>query len=159
MSGKNQIKNFAKVIESGYTKDLDDLTSSMITHIDEFVIDQKFQEGFPGHQLQKSTIKKKGNDKVGEDTGKLRRAATLFTNWSVWPSVLGTVRHAAVKKRHGLTAYANMVKTKIGGAVDYLALGSDDIVKIQGFVRERMTRKGYSGNFNIRVFEKDAGEE
>lgn len=159
MSGKNQTDNFGILIQKEMTKDLDALTSALATHIDEFVIDAKFREGFPGHSLTKRTIQRKGHNRVGEDTGALRKAATLFTNWSLWPSVLGTNRPASQKKRHGLTAYANMVKTKAGGTVDYLALTSNDKVNLQNFIKSKMQAKQYMGSFSVVIREKEAGEE
>lgn len=158
MSSKNEISNFGNVIQETLHKDLDELISALATHVDENVIDQKFQEGFPGHKLTERTIRKKGHNRVGEDTGALRRAATLWTNWSIWPTSLGNVRPAMVKKRHGLTAYANMVKTKIGGVVDYLAVEGDDVVKMQDFIRWKMKAKGYSGDFGLKIYEKAAEE-
>ncbi|NUM33410.1 MAG: hypothetical protein HUU50_02605 [Candidatus Brocadiae bacterium] len=138
--------------------DIDQLVSSLATHIDETVIDQKFQDGFPGHKLTPRTIKKKGHDRVGEDTGALRKAATLWTNWSIWPTTIGGHRPAMVKRRHGLTAYASMIKTKEGGPVDFLGIEPGDIVKMQGFIRAYMSKKGYKGEWKIRLQKKETGE-
>lgn len=143
--------NFEKVILAQLKTDMDELTGVLSTHIDENIIDRKFQGGFPGHKLAKRTIRKKGHERVGEDTGALRRAATSWKSWAMHPFEAGTVRKQLEKKKHKLTHYASALSTKIGGKVDFLELTAEDAVNMQGFVRGFLRSRKYAGDGSIKV--------
>lgn len=146
--------DFGQFILRQLGKDVNSIVSQLASFLDAQIIDRKFQEGFPGHELQQSTIRQKGHARVGEKTGALRRAATLWSNWSFYTFVPGKVRPAMMKQSRGLTAYADMVRTKIGGELDFLGLTTEDIVNYEGKIRQMFGQRGYGGDGKIRVIRK-----
>lgn len=149
---KNLIKD---LVNQTLQRDIDPIVSRLQTVIDNNVIDQKFQEGFPGHENTPSTIKKKGSNKVGTDTGKLREAATLWNNWTVYPfRESSTVRPLARKEKHGLTDYSDYVRTKVGGLLDFLALESKDIASLEIDIRKEFGKRQYKGTGIVKVIRK-----
>jgi hypothetical protein len=151
---KISIPQFDKIILNKLGSDVDQVVSELATFINENVIDRKWQENFPGHELSPATIKKKGNDRIGVKSGDLRRQATLWTTWSIFNFVPGGIRPAMIKKKHGLTAYSNMVKTNIGGELDFLGVDSKDITNIQSAIQRAFAKRNYKGSGQIRVMRK-----
>ncbi len=145
------ISNFSREIIKATENDANIVTQQLATFIDNQVIARKFDEGFPGHQLSQRTIKRKKSTKVGIETGALRRAATLFTNWSLFHHRAGMVYRAAVKKKYGLTWYAHMVRTRIGGELDFLGLSKEDLTNVENKIQALYRAKNYKGSGKVRI--------
>jgi len=148
-------EDFIKQVKRQLEKDTDEVVQQLVEFVDTAIISHKFDDGFPGHELQPTTIKKKGSNKVGVDTGALMRAATALNNWDVSTTVAGTQRFAARKQVFGLTAYSHYVRTKIGGQIDFLSITDEDIVKLQSKTKELFSRKKYTSSGRIRKIIKE----
>lgn len=148
-------EEFGKLLLKQLTKDTDQITQQLADFIDENVIRRKFEQGFPGHKLTPAYAKKKGSSKVGVNTGKLRAAATAFTNWQLYASTPGALKPALIKGKKGLTAYSEKVKTKIGGELDYLALNSQDLINVGNQARTLYARKNYQGSGKLKFVKRE----
>jgi len=146
--------DFDKILKDKLVKDTDQMISELATFINMNVIDRKWQEGFPGHTLQPKTIKRKGHNRIGENTGALRRAATLWTSWTIFPFSPGTFRPAFYKAKRGLTDYALAVRTKVGGDLDFLGVTSEDVVRIETGIKQIYAKKNYGGTGRIRMIRR-----
>ena len=148
-------EDFARQVKHQIEKDIDEITQRLADFTDNNIIAHKFEAGFPGHELQPTTIKKKGNDRVGIKSGALLRAATAFTTWSLYPASVGGQRPAAIKRKNGLTAYSNFVKTKIGGELDFLSITPEEITNLQSKIKQFFSQKNYKGNGRLRIVRKE----
>jgi len=145
--------DFNKPILRKMQADMDALVKNLANHIDEHVIEEKFKRGFPGHQLQPTTIRRKGHDRVGEDTGKLQKAASSWVNWTIRTSSVGSRTRVLEKDKRRLTTYG-FVATKIGGSLDFLDIAPEDTANIQGFIRSFLRAGRYKGSGAIKVIKK-----
>jgi len=150
-------KLFEKHVFATIDADMRSVNVKIAQFIDQNVIDRKFDEGFPGHELTPDYVRAKQRAgypaRVGERTGALRQAATKVTNWSLWQPAVGKLAPLAIKQRRGLTAYAEMVKTKTGGEIDFLRPDAGDAVNIQAQLF-RLLGPNYKRKGAIRLYDK-----
>lgn len=134
MAKNNAGEIFAKAIRDQVSADMRSLNVKIAQFIDQQVIDRKFAEGFPGQTLSPDYVRRKKregySEQVGVRTGALRKAATQVTNWQLWQPKIGNLDPIAIKRRHGLAAYADAARTR-EGPIDFLTPDSDDVVNIQ----------------------------
>ena len=127
--------------------------------IDTDVIDRNFKEGFPDNAILSSTLKRKKNKKIGEETGRLRAKATSFTSYQLFEPKVGTRTILFKKKKSGLTPYSHLVSTSIGGEIDFLEITADDLASISTKFAQIIRSLGYGSNGKMNLLKKSVPDE
>lgn len=152
---ENFAKKFIDKLEAQAKVDLAKVRDQLGDFIDKEIIDRKFHEGFPGHELQYSTRARKGNARVGIDSGRLRKAATAFTNYSLYSPDFGRRYRLMQKKKAGLTPYSHLVKTRVGGELDIIGIDAQDIIQIERKTSELLKKYNIGGNGLLKIVRKN----
>lgn len=147
------IQEFEKEIKSKYAKDMIQIQQRLGAFIDHQVIGRKFDKGFKGHKLTPRTIKRKGHDKVGVQSGELRKKAVAFTSWQLFGPTGGKRERLMTKDQHGLTPYSDVIRTSIGGKIDVMKLEPEDISNISTELRRIFASLGYEPSGTLQVIQ------
>lgn len=153
MSFEKLADDLKKEVSEKYRKDLLVIQQRLARFIDVNIIGEKFRSGFNGHKLKKSTIKKKGNDKLGVETGALRKAAVAFTSWQMFGATLSKKHQFMIKDQNKFTDYSSAFRTEIGGKIDIVKLEPEDISKINSELKIILNSLGYSAKGFLRILD------
>lgn len=153
MRRKVNLNNFANEILREFENDSEKMRTKLADSIDNNIIAKNF-DGFPEHAVSEKYARTKKTNRVGEESGRLKKSATSFTKWSLYSHRSGTRSFLLRKKRAGITPYSHLVRTLVGGDIDFLRIGADDISNINTFIKPILISLNYKGSGRINLIIK-----